>query len=453
MIKHLMIYFLLCNLIIAETTIKIYNNGYALVQQEQKKKFSSIGKQTIKISNLPISAIPSSINILSDDISPILKQYFYEPISTKKLLDANIGNEIELVAYGESGNITFSTIGKLISNNISPIFEIDNKIVIDHPYKYRFKNIPSYILDYPHIDFTFENFNKNIKYDLSYIINNIHWDSEFNLFINKESEVEVEGWYCIQNDNKIVYKNADVLLISGIINFDQKDNRVYSNRRLPKMGATFSSSSKNILVDSKTEEYKIYSIPEKIDLDSNSEIRYNFISKKNVSYNTVYYIKHSIFRSRSTDDKIDVPVNVRYDLIANQIADFQLPKATYNLYEKQDNEIIFVGSSKFDIVSEEDKIKLTSGKTNDVLCNFTIEEANLGKKKIILNASFKNRKNKTVSIEWVQETPESRMDEVAWEIIDSNLSFTKLDYNSSLFQFKIPANSHKQARVTISAAR
>ena len=453
MIKYLMINFLLCNLIIAETTVKIYNNGYALVKQERKKKFSSIGKQTFQISNLPISAIPSSINILSDDISPILKQYFYEPTSTKKLLDSNIGNEIELVAYGESGNITFSTLGKLISNNISPIFEIDNKIVIDPPYKYRFKNIPSNILDSPYIDFTFKNFNKNIKYDLSYIITNIHWDSEFNLFINKEGEAEVEGWYYIQNDNKIVYKNSDVFLVSGIINFDQKDNRVYSNRRLPKMGATFPSSSKNILMASETEDYTIYSIPEKIDLDSNSAIRYNFISKKNISYNTVYYIKHSIFRSRPMDDEIDIPVNIRYDFIANQIADFQLPKATYNLYEKQDNEIFFVGSSKFDIVSEEDKIKLTTGKTNDVLCNFIIEEANLGEKQIILNASFKNRKNKAVSIEWIQETPEPRSDQVAWEIIDSNLSFTKLDYNSNLFQFKIPANSQKQARVTISVDR
>ena len=81
-----MINFLLCNLIVAETTIKIYNNGYALVQQEQNKEFSSIGKQTFKISNLPISAISSSINIHSSDISIISKQYFYKPISIKNFL-------------------------------------------------------------------------------------------------------------------------------------------------------------------------------------------------------------------------------------------------------------------------------------------------------------------------------------------------------------------------------
>ena len=452
MIKHLMINLILCNLIIAETTIKIYNNGYALVQEERNKKFSSIGKQTLKISDLPISAISSSINIHSSDISLISKQYFYKPISTKNLLDSNIGNEIELVVYGENGKITSSKIGTLISNNISPVFEIDNKIVIDFPYKYRFKDIPPNILDFPQMDFTIKNFNKNIQFNLSYLITNIHWDSEFNLFINNEGKAEVEGWYYIQNDNKMAYKNSEILLVSGMINFDQKDNLIYSNRRLPKMGAALSSST-NTFIERETEEYSIYTIPEKIDLDTNSEIRYNYIAKKNISYEKVYYIKHSIFRSRSMDDKMNVPLNIRYDIMANQIADFQLPKSIYNLYEKQDSEIFFVGSSKFDIVSEEDKIKLATGKTNDVLCSFTIEEADLGKKQIILNASFKNRKNKAVSIEWIQETPEPRSDEVAWEIIDSNLSFTKLDYNSNLFQFKIPANSHKQARITISADR
>ena len=43
MIKYLMISLLSSSVIIAETTIKIYNNGYALVQEERNKNFSTIG--------------------------------------------------------------------------------------------------------------------------------------------------------------------------------------------------------------------------------------------------------------------------------------------------------------------------------------------------------------------------------------------------------------------------
>jgi hypothetical protein len=441
-----MINFLLCSLIIAQTTIKIYNDGYALVEEKKKKNFSKTGKQTFRISKLPISTIPSSINILSKDINLISKKYFYNPITIKNLLNSNIGNEIELVKYGENGSIVFSTFGKLISNKNSPVFEIGGNIVINPPYSYRFKNIPSNISDFPYLDFNIENSDKNIKYHLNYLTRGIFWNAEFNLFINKKNEAEIEGWYYINNELEITYKNSEVLLISGIINFDlnEKKSRNYS----PK--ATMSHNSSNTLIETETEEYIVFSLPERLDLVSDLELRYNFISKKNITYKTVYYINHSIFSSRQKDDLIEIPVNVRYDLIANDIADIQLPSATYNLYEEYNDNIIYIGSSKSKIAYGDDIIRLSTGKTNEVLCKFNIEEMNKGRRKIILNASFKNLKNKDILVEWIQDIPSPTRKE-AWEITDSNLQFTKIDYNSNLFQVAIPANSNIDARITISA--
>ena len=442
-----MINFLLFNFIFAEITIKIYNNGHALVQEQRSNNFSSIGNQTLTITNFPISVISSSINIISKDITPISKQYFYKPVSIKNLLDSNIGNEIDLVVYGENGNIVFSTIGKLISNNISPVFEIDKKIVIDPPYKYQFKNIPPDILDHPYVIYSIENFKNKTKYNLSYLVKNINWNAEFDVFINEMDKAKIKGWYYIKNDNKIVYKNSEISLVSGTINFEQKGSRAYNNQRLAAKIASPSFSSKN------TEEYTIYNIPEKIDLNSNTEIGYNFISNDEVTYKRIYFIEHSLFRSRSIENNIDIPVNIRYDLIADDISDIQLPKATYNLFEKENDDIIFIGSSKFDIVGEKDKIKLNTGKTNEVLCTFIIKEVKMDKKKIILNASFKNRKNKEVSIEWIQNTPDLRINEENWQIIDSDLFFTNIDYNSNLFEFKIPAKSTKTVSLTISSGK
>ena len=49
----------------AQTTIKIYNQGRALVQEERQKKFSQEGKQKLIISKIPLAAESSSINISS----------------------------------------------------------------------------------------------------------------------------------------------------------------------------------------------------------------------------------------------------------------------------------------------------------------------------------------------------------------------------------------------------
>ena len=66
MIKYLILITLLCGVMTAQLSIKIYNQGHALVQEERKKKFSQIGKQNFLVSRLPHATDPSSINLFSD---------------------------------------------------------------------------------------------------------------------------------------------------------------------------------------------------------------------------------------------------------------------------------------------------------------------------------------------------------------------------------------------------
>ena len=52
MVKYLILNVLLCSVMTAQTTIKIYNQGRALVQEERQKKFSHEGKQKLIISEI-----------------------------------------------------------------------------------------------------------------------------------------------------------------------------------------------------------------------------------------------------------------------------------------------------------------------------------------------------------------------------------------------------------------
>ena len=62
--KYLILNALICSVITAQTTIKIYNQGWALVQEERQKRFSQTGKQNKLVSKLPHAAESSSINLL-----------------------------------------------------------------------------------------------------------------------------------------------------------------------------------------------------------------------------------------------------------------------------------------------------------------------------------------------------------------------------------------------------
>ena len=447
MIKFIILNAMLCSIMVAQTTIKIYNQGRALVQEERQKKFSQEGKQKLIISKIPHAAESSSINIFSDDMEVISKEYLYLPISDEYMLNANIGNEIELVKYGENGSITFSTKGKLISNVTAPVFEIDGKIVINPPYNYRFSDIPNGITDYPYLNCVINNSTKQTNYNLSYITRGIDWSAEYNFYLTSDKIGEIEGWYSIRNDNKITYEYADVSLVSGSVNFGAKAE---NSNIIKRMTHTMSNSSDSYSVQpevNKSEEHVIFTIPEKISLVKNSQIRHKFLTENKLPYNTTYHISHSLnrYRRNMPAQSTDIPVFVRYEIVAKNIGDFQIPGGNFNVYERENGILTYIGVGSSGIVENNDKIKLETGKTHDILCTFIIQgyKINKDRGKAELNAIFENRKDKSVSISWTEQFSDG-----LWDITNYNLKFERLDAYRVLFTVDVSANSKKEIHFT-----
>ena len=448
MIKFIILNAMLCSIMAAQTTIKIYNQGRALVQEERQKKFSQEGKQKLIISKIPHAAESSSINISSDDMKVISKEYLYLPISDEYMLNANIGNEIELVKYGENGSITFSTKGKLISNVTAPVFEIDGKIVINPPYNYRFSDIPNGITDYPYLNCVINNSTKQTNYNLTYITRGIDWSAEYNFYLTSDKIGEIEGWYSIRNDNKITYEYANVSLVSGSVNFEAQAGNPNITKR---MARTMSNSNDSYSVQpeaNKSEEHVIFTIPEKISLVKNSQIRHKFLTENKLPYNTTYHISHSLnrYRRNTPAQSTDIPIFVRYEIVAKNIGDFQIPGGNFNVYERENGILTYIGVGSSGIVENDDKIKLETGKTHDILCTFIIQGYKINKDsgKAELNAIFENRKDKPVSIGWTEQFSDGR-----WDITNSNLKFERLDAYRALFTVDVSANSKKEIHFTI----
>jgi hypothetical protein len=363
------------------------------------------------------------------------------------LLNANTGKEIELVKYGEDGSISFSTKGKLISNVGSPVFEIDGKIVVNPPYSYRFPDIPDGITDYPYLSCVIDNSKKQTNYNLAYITKGIDWHAEYNLYLTSDKSSEIEGWYSIRNDNEITYEDAEISLVSGSVNFETSVSSPNFTKRRATARA-FSADSHSIQPEtSESEEYVLFNIKEKINLTAKSQIRHKFVTETKLPFNTIYHISHSLsrYRRNTPAQSTDIPVYVRYELLAKNIGDFQVPGGTYNVYEKVNDNLTYIGVGTSGIVQGDDKIKLETGKTNDILCTFTIQGYKVSKDsgEADLEAVFENRKDEIVTIEWTEQFSDGR-----WNIKNSNLKFEQLDAYRARFKVEVPANSKKEIHFT-----
>ena len=439
--KILFVKILLCCIVNAQATIKIYNQGHALVQQKHIDKLAKTGSQKLLLQDLPLNIDPSSINLFSNNVEFLSIEYNYNPISTKSLLDANIGNELELIKYNKNGEIIFSTIGRLIDNNNETIFEIDNKIVINPPYNYIFSNIPENIKRYPFINCDIISSSKEANYNLSYFINNIDWQAEYILYIDNNYS-EMEAWYYINNNNNYTYNNAKITLVSGDINFYEK-NLKYQNNSLKY--SSLNRASNNEFINSeidKTEDHFVYNIKNKMTLAPNSKTKIKFFNKDNLNYKNVYHISHSLSRHHWKDyeQNTNIPVFIRIEIIASDIGNFQIPSGQYMVYNKNNTELTYIGTAFHSIVSNQDIIKLELGKSHDIICSFNIKGYKINKNHggAQLDAFFENRKNKAITIEWAELFKES-----SWKIEKTNHEYTQIDAHTIKYYIDIPANSTK----------
>ena len=426
----------------SQIDITIYNQGRALINEIREVNLGQKGKQSLFIRDIPNTVDPSSINLFSDNIQFISKEFLKKPITNQSLLNASIGNEIELVKYSEEGNISFSIMGKLISNINLPVFEIDEKVVIAPPYSYRFDSIPRGISDYPYMNCVIQSKSRKSEYHLSYITTGLNWEAEYNLRLISDTMCDLEGWYSIRNDLNLKYENTDISLVSGQVNFEKQ---VRSSAYLNKRRTTTESFSSYMPPPEITEtgEYSVFHLPGKINLSPKSQVRHQFVSKSEIPYESIYHISHSLQRYRRNTDaqSQNIPVNVRLELRAEDIGRFQLPGGSYKVYEQNDGSLTYIGSGSSSIAEGTDKIKLETGRTQNILCTFTIQGYEISRDvgEAQMNAVFENRKDKTITVIWIENFSDGR-----WDILKSTSNFERLDAYRAKFNVKIEANSKEE---------
>ena len=156
-----------------------------------------------------------------------------------------------------------------------------------------------------------------------------------------------------------------------------------------------------------TGEYSVFHLPDKINLSPKSQVRHQFVSKSEIPYESIYHISHSLQRYRRNTDaqSQNIPVYVRLELIAEDIGSFQLPSGSYKVYEQNDARLTYIGSGSSSIAEGTDKIKLETGRTQDILCTFTIQGYEISRDvgEAQMNAVFENRKDKTITVVWIEK--------------------------------------------------
>lgn len=422
--------------------ITIYNQNKAFIHESRTTHFSNTGFQEFWFKNIPEEVMPSSIIIDCDDCEITGKQFIDNTINQNSLLDVFIGKQVELVRYEDSGNKTITKTATVISNDGVPVFEIDGKILVDPSFEIIFPHLPEEMQKQDMLLCSGKINNKKMKFDLDYLLNGMSWNVDYSLVLNSLESGIFSAWYTINNNLHQEFDNAEVVLVSGDVNF----NRNTIPKSFQKRTA-FADTESNPIVTS-TQDYAVFHLLEEINLRRNSLTQQNFIDHKEIPLKRIYRIDHSINRyyGRSNNqNSFPVPVISAIEFNSEDIGAFNLPEGLLRVYETKKGNKIFVGENNIPLTQTGEKVEIELGRTADLTGTFTIKSTEIDRKstKHYLTAIIKNVRNQSVTVIWEENITGD------WKITSTSQDFEKIDSNTAQFTVEIPSMSEKEISFTI----
>jgi hypothetical protein len=416
------------------TTLTIYNSNIALVEESQEISLSK-NDETFSYKNIPNSIIHDSVNVSFDPSVTLYSQvYKRKNLTQHDLAKSFLNKEVELqngsivTLLSISGNnaIVTDELGKVFSTNISKLI---------------FPYLPKNLQAYSSLEFEIKNKEKEkIAFDISYLMRNISFKSDYVLNIDKKS-AQLTGWLDIANNSGKDFHNTKLNLVAGDI------NRAY-NTRYPvayesmAVGTTQKSTAP---LHKSIGGYHKYTLPFKVDINAYEKRRVQLFDAKNlqITNNFVAQMNNPLYlmgeRSSSVVREIELQALKR-----------ELPAGVVRIYTKDDSQQLLLGESDIRNTPKNTPLKLKVGKDFDTKVTQKVISRNDTKVTLeakiaysIINNSDED-KHITLNIPFTRKSGAS---------VTSKLKYSYTKGNYVTFQLIVKANSKKSFEVEFKSRR
>jgi len=274
---------------------------------------------------------------------------------------------------------------------------------------------------------------------LDYLINNITFESNYILNIDKNS-CKLKGWITINNRSGKAFKETKLSLLAGGINRAKRDRpTLYRAKAMSVMSDTAQVSHKAY------EGYHFYTIPFKVSLANNEKTQVKFISKENIAFSR----KYSVMLNNPLYIKRQIDSNVNQYIIMDGI-DKPLPKGSIRTYSKLDGQTILLGENSIAHTAKNTPLKLKIGKNFDVKVTQTPLSRDDSNRRVVANIeySLKNSSNEEKTIELLVP-----FNTDAYSKIKSERTYTFTKGNLVTFSITVGANSTERFKVNFKSRK
>ncbi len=434
--------FIISSLINAEerskVSITIYKNNLAVIKEIRKFDLKK-GICEFNISDIPDNIDPTSILVRPveniRDIQLLEKEYNYNVINSKDILENNIGKDAEISVQGDKvlkGKLMKSTEREfIIKDNLENLIIIDKNKVVNIAFPSENENL----LTKPVLKFVVNSaVAKKIEFSISYFTESIGWKAAYLAFLQDDEKVmEIFPFAVINNETGINYNNSEIKLISGEIKRAGREPII--GPRAMGMGLRKEAIATVPRFEEKEIfEYYSYTLDKKTDLLRKciKDILLMPAKKVNVS-------KKYIYDGARNGEKVLVNFNFKNTKPGGFGS--PLPSGDIGIFKTEnDNFLVLLGQYHINAAPVGKEVNLQAGVAFDIKgqrIQKEITKISRTEREEVFQITIKNSKNTKENVT-VVEHPYGE-----WKIIESSHEYFKKDVQNLEFKLQVNPSSEE----------
>jgi len=430
-----------------DVALTIYNNNLGLVKQARTLEFDK-GIGSVKFDDVAALIDPTSVHInpASSGIAILEQNYQYDLISTQKMMQRYLGEDISLLT--ENGDLhrgkLLSFDGKFImlKNSSGEITITNAEQVVD----YRFGKLPEGLILKPTLVWLTEADKKQkSECEVSYLTDGLNWHAEYVAVVDKDDEnLDLSGWVSIDNKSGATYKNAALKLVAGDV------HRVTERPRRGRQVLDYAGSAKVAGAPQFEEEsffeYHLYSLQRPATVADNEIKQLSLFPETKTTAKKVFTLESQFSGWRQQRGKSKIKVNLEFVNSKERGLGMPLPKGKLRVYKADSKgDLQFIGEDLIDHTPKNEKVRVFLGEAFDITGERKkTNVVDLGEwhKRETYEIKIKNHKDEDIEVTVVESAPGW----FEWHITGSNYEHEKV--SAYKVEFQVPVKSDDEEVLT-----
>jgi hypothetical protein len=434
-----------------DVSLTIYNGNFGLVKQTRAVEFQK-GAGEVKFDDVAARIDATSVHIKpgASDISILEQNYQYDLVSTQKIMQKYLGQEItivtkdgdlhrgELLSFDGKFAILRSSSGEITITNAEEIVD------------YRFGSLPEGLILKPTLVWLTESGKKQkTDCEVSYLTDGLNWHAEYVAVVDEDDKnLDLSGWVSIDNQSGATYKDASLKLVAGEV------HRVQERGRIPRLGADrypVSESKGAQFTEESFFEYHLYSLTRRATVADNETKQLSLFPETRTAATKVLTVEtgYGYYGWQGRDAEPKVRVNLEFTNSKEHGLGMPLPKGKLRVY-KADSEgaLQFVGEDLIDHTPKDEKVRVFLGEAFDIKAERKkTDVVDLGDyhKRETYEIKLRNHKDEDVVVVAIEPMPGWW----EWHITRSNMEYKKISAYKVEFPVSVKANGESTLTYTI----